>query len=60
MYFPAKEVSYHHKCRLEFTYQATKSKSQDTVVLDDTFANIFSYIQMYVMDESTRIHCFPS
>ena len=60
MYFVAKEVCNHYKCRLEFTYQAQKSKSQDAALLDDTFTNIFTYIQMYAIDESTRIHYFPS
>ena len=50
--FPAKEVCYHHKCRLEFTYEASRSKSQDTAILDDAYTNIFSYIQTHVIDES--------
>ena len=50
--FPAKGVSYHHKCRLQFTYQVSKSKSHDTAILDDAYTNTFSYIQTYVIDES--------
>ena len=42
--FPAKEVCYHHTCRLEFTYQVSKSKSQDTAILDDAYTNKFSKI----------------
>ena len=42
--FLAKEVCYNHKCRLEFTYQVSKSKSQDTAILDDAYTNTFSYI----------------
>ena len=42
--FPAKEVCYHHTCRLEFTYQVSKSKSQDTAILDDAYTNTFPYI----------------
>ena len=65
---PAKEVSYHHKCRLKFTYQVSKSKSQDTAILDDTYTNTFSYIYIHWSTchwlISTRIHYhfyyFPS
>ena len=42
--FPANEVHYHHKRRLEFSYQVSKSKSQDTAILDDAYTNTFSYI----------------
>ena len=42
--FPAKEVCYHHKRRLEFTYQVSKSKSQDIAILDNAYTNTFSYI----------------
>ena len=42
--FLAQEVCYHRKCRLEFTYQVSKSKSQDAAILDDTYTNTFSYI----------------
>ena len=40
--FPAKEVCYHHKCQLGFTYQFSKSKSQDPAILDDAYSNTFS------------------
>ena len=50
--FLATEVCYHHKCRLEFTYQVSKSKSQDTATFDDAHTNTFSYIQTHVIDES--------
>ena len=51
IYFPVKEVCYHHKCRLEFTYQVSKSKSQETAILDDAYTNIFSFLWTHVIDE---------
>ena len=48
----AKGVCYHHKCRLQFTYQVSKSKSHDTAILDDAYTNTFSYIQTHAIDES--------
>ena len=50
--FPAKEVCYHHKCQLKFTYQVSKSKSQDTASLNNACTNTFSYIKTHVIDES--------
>ena len=49
--FLAKEVCYHHKFRLELTYQVAKSKFQDIAILDDTYTTTFSYIETHVIDE---------
>ena len=42
--FTLKEVCYHHNYGLEFTYQVSKWKSQDTAIFNDAYTNTFSYI----------------
>ena len=60
--FPTKEVCYHHKCRLEITYQVSKSKSQDTAILDDTYptpTHFHTFKQMSLMNLNWNLLSFP-
>ena len=59
--FLSQEVCYHHKCRLEFTYQVSKSKSQDTAILKDkvTPTHFHTLKHLALMDLNRNPLLFP-